>query len=168
MGMSPNEQGDCVEKANLCPIHLVRSHTLADCNAAHDAKSICGIDGCTRHHHKSLHGGTSPFLASVLMTASTDSSIIEPKNVLLSMQSISSLIGLLNCLFDNAATCSLITTSAAKRLKLCGEPIKLTISTVTGSADNDSMLHCISLVDKNGATHTIEALQVDNISIFCA
>ena len=104
MGMSPNEQGDCVEKANLCPIHLVRSHTLADCNAAHDAKSICGIDGCTRHHHKSLHGGTSPFLASVLMTASTDSSIIEPKNVLLSMQSISSLTGPLNCLFDNAAT----------------------------------------------------------------
>ena len=40
------------------------------------------------------------------------------------------------------------------------------INKCSRSADNDSMLHCISLVDKNGATHTIEALQVDNISDF--
>ena len=162
--MTPNERGEWIEKAYYCPIHLVGSHVLQDCNSANDAKSICGIDGCSKHHHKSLHGGTSTFIANVLATESSSFSISEADNVLLSMQTVQSQEGPLNCLFDNAATCSLITECAARRLNLRGEPLKLTITTVTGSTIIDSMLHYVPLLDGNNATRTIKALQVDNIS----
>ena len=32
MGMSANQRGECLEKANWCPVHLVGTHKLSDCN----------------------------------------------------------------------------------------------------------------------------------------
>ena len=75
-------------KAQHCPIHLVGSNIFFACNAADFDKSIRGINGCTRHRYKSLHGGTSSILTSVLATDSTSSSISEADNVFLSMQTI--------------------------------------------------------------------------------
>ena len=80
------------------------------------------------------------------------------------MQTIQSLEGPISCLFDNAATCSLITACAARRLNLRGEPLKLTITTVTGSTIVNSMLYYVPVVDGNNVTQTIKALEVENIS----
>ena len=149
MSMSPNERGDCPVKAQWCPIHLVGSHSLAACNMAKDPKHICSIDGCTEHHHEQLHGGTSPILSNILVTGSATSSFQEADNVLLSMQTIQSLEGTLACLFDNAATRTLITVCAARRLNLSGEPIRMTITTVSGSNTIDSLIHYVLLVNAN-------------------
>ena len=163
MAMSANQRGECLEKAGWCPVHLVGTHKLSDCNMTNDPRYVCGVDGCTKHHHKSLHGGASTFIANVLSThGSTKSTQVD--DILLSVQSIPARGGPLNCLFDNAATCSLITETAAKGLNLIGERIKLNISPVTGTKAVDSALYHVPLIDDKNNLHTIKALQVDCIS----
>ena len=162
--MSVKDRSDCIERAKFCPVHMVGSHAYADCNMANDSKYICGIDGCTKHHHGSLHGATTPFIASVLATQGSNNSVEDTSDVLLSMQTISTAEGTINCLFDNCATCSLITEPAAKRLNLLGEPIKLSISTVTGSKVIDSVAYQVPLMDNSNVTHNIKVWQVDSIS----
>ena len=46
MNMDVNARGSCIERANWCPIHLVGTHTLSDCNSLHDSNAICGVDNC--------------------------------------------------------------------------------------------------------------------------
>ena len=94
-----------------------------------DLRYICCVDGCSKHHHKSLHGCSSPFLASVLSTTRPPGHL---NDILMSFQSIPAVGGSLDSLFDNAATCSLITEAAAKSLNLAGEKIMMDISTVNG------------------------------------
>ena len=120
MGMSANQRGECLEKSNWCPVYFVGTHKLSDCNVKSDSKNVCGVDGCMKHHHKSLHGGSSPFIASVMSTSSSNNPVSR-ENVLLLVQTIQSKEDVVNCLFDNAATCSLISEAAAKRLNLVGE-----------------------------------------------
>ena len=163
MSMSVKDRSDCIERANFCPVHMVGSHTYADCNMVNDSNYICGIDGCRKHHHHSLHGGTTPFIASVLSTQGINNSNTDT-NVLLSMQTLSTNEGTVNCLFDNCATCSLITEPTAKLLNLLGEPIKLSIFTVTGSKIIDSVLYNVPLMDNNNVTHNVKMWQVENIS----
>ena len=164
MAMSANQRGDCLERADWCLVHLVGTHKLSECNMANDPRYVCGVDGCTKHHHKSLHGGTSPFIANVLSTHGSTKPAAKLDDILLSVQSIPARGGSLNCLFDNAATCSLITEAAARSLNLIGERIKLNISTVTGTKTIDSALYHVPLIDDKNNTHTIRALQVDCIS----
>ena len=144
--MSLHDRASCVESPNLCPIYLIGTHSLSKCNKAHDQNSICRVENCTKHHHKTLHGATSPFLASVMSTDCANS-LNNSAGVLLATQSIRTKNGLLHCLFDNAATCSLITRAAAQRLKLKGKGIKLTINTVTRSKPIDSNVFYIPLID---------------------
>ena len=101
---------------------------------------ICGIGGCSKHHHKSLHGSTSPFLANVLSTSTSNKQPGYLDDILLSVQSIPAVCGSLNCLFDNPATCSLMTEAAAKTLDLMGEKMMMEVSTVNGTKTIDSTI----------------------------
>ena len=163
MSMSANERSNCLEKAGWCPVHLLGTHQLSECNMKNDPRYLCGVDGCAKHHHKTLHGATSPFLANVLTTVDTSASTTKSDDILLTVQSIPACGLTLNCLFDNGATCSLITESAAKCLNLVGEKIKLNISTVTDTKAVDSAIYYVPLVDRHNITHRIRALQVDSI-----
>ena len=64
MQMSVNDRSACIEAAKWCPIHLTH-HSLSECNMTTDSRYVCGVDGCKKHHHKSLHGGNTPFLAKI-------------------------------------------------------------------------------------------------------
>ena len=84
-----------------------------------DPRYLCGVDGCTKHHHKSLqalHGATSQFLANVMATVDRYASATTSEDVLLTVQTIRACGLSLNCLFDNVSTCSLLAESAAKTL----------------------------------------------------
>ena len=164
MAMSANDRGSCIERAKWCPIHLLGTHSLSECNMTGDSRLICGVNGCTKHHHKSLHAGNTPFIANILSTQCVEDTIHGADDVLLTMQSLPSPNGSLNCLFDNAATCSLVTKRAANRLNLTGESIKLSITTVTGSKVIDSVVYHVPVIDRDNVIHEIKALQVDNIS----
>ena len=161
MAMSLDQRADCLEKSNWRPIHLVGSHKYSDCNMKNDLRYICGVDGCSKHHHKSLHGCSSPFLANVLSTTKPPGHLDD---ILMSVQSIPAVGGSLNCLFDNAATCSLITEAAAKSLSLVGEKIMMDISTVTGTKTIDSALYHVPIIDSKNVKHVIIAHQVSAIS----
>ena len=169
MSMSVDERSACIENAKWCPIHLISRHSLQNCNCTTDAKFICGIDECKKHHHKTLHGSTTPFNANIHYTqcingSADESSIHSPDNILFSIQSIPTAEGTLNCLFDNAASCCLITESAAKNMNLKREPIKMFIKTVNGTKPLDSFTYSLPLIDKNNEKHWITAHEVKNIS----
>ena len=162
MSMSVNERSKCVEKMKWCPIHLLGSHQLNDCSMKNDPRFVCAIEGCLKHHHKSLHGSTTPFMANVNSTGFDD--FKHEDNVLLLVQSIETITGTVNCFYDNGSSCCLITNSAAQRLNLVGQPMNLTISTVNGKRTLDSCAYHVTLVDKEQGRHTITAFGVDNIS----
>ena len=115
-----------------------------------------------KHHHKSLHGSSSPFIASVMSTSSSNKPVSR-ENVLFLVQTIPAKEDVVNCLFDNAATCSLITKSAAKQLNLVGESMKLAITTVTGTTTVESAVYHVPLVENHNKTHFVKAFQVECI-----
>ena len=160
MKMNPNERSSCVESAKFCPIHLLGSHTMADCNMQNDPKFICGINGCQKHHHKSLHQSTTPFVASINATGLS----IDNGEVLFGIQTIETTSGNANCLFDNCSTCCLITKNAAQRMNLIGEPYSFFIKTVTGYKEIKSHAYHLKLVDNEGNDHYIVVYEVEYIS----
>ena len=164
ISMSLKDRSDCIEHSKWCPVHMVGSHAYADCNMKNDAKYVCGINSCTKHHHNSLHGASTPFVQSVHSTQVADDSVADPQSVLLSMQTISTSEGTIDCLFDNCATCCLITEPAAKRLNLTGEPIRLELKTVNDVKIIESVLYNIPLLDNNNEKHSVKVWQVDSIS----
>ena len=103
-------------------------------------------------------------VANVLSTFGTSKPSASIDDILLSVQSIPASEGSLNCLFDNAATCSLITETAAKSLNLVGEKINLDITTVNGTKTINSAVYHVPVIDKKNNKHIIKALQVDCIS----
>ena len=165
--MSPDERSVCIETAKWCPVHLT-PHSLADCNMTNDSRYICGVDSCTKHHHKSLHGGTTPFLAQINATAASQcvhsTSSSDPDSVLFALQTIPSSEGGINTLFDDAANCCLITKDAAKSLNLLGEPMTMNITTTIGSKSITSYTYKVPLIDASNVQHIITAFEVDSIS----
>ena len=91
MQMSVNDRSACIEAAKWCPIHLTH-HSLSECNMTNDSRYVCGVDGCKKHHHKSLHGGNTPFLAKINATSVSQqvhsTSSADPDSVRFGIQSI--------------------------------------------------------------------------------
>ena len=162
MKMSVNDRSSCVETAGWCPVHLLDTHNITQCKNLNDPNSICGIDGCQKHHHKSLHGATSAFIANVLATALAESD--GKDKVLLSLQSVSTKSGPANCLFDNCSSCCLITKDAAKRFNLLGEKTSFVLHTVNGEKIIESHAYTIILIDNKEEEHCITVYEVENIS----
>ncbi len=163
MQMNANERSACVEAAKWCPIHLLGTHPIEDCNMTGEARFLCGIDGCNMHHHKSLHGSTTTFVANIHAIRCEDSS--GANNILFSVQSIPTIGGTsVNCMFDNCASCSLITKEAENRLNLEGEVSSLLITTVTGSKIIESVSYSVPLYDKNNNCHYVNAYEIESIT----
>ena len=138
---------------NWCTIHLL-NHDLSNCNQRSDPRLVCGISGCRKHHHKTLHGSDSTFVVSVNSTNVHSETDIFPNNtgtqdnVLLQIQAIETDSGTTTCMFDNAATCCLITYAAAERLNLQGEPVLMGIKTVIRLKNVHSHAYSFSMVDR--------------------
>ena len=159
MSMTPNDRSNCVEKAKWCPVHLLASHQLSDCTMKDDPRFICGIDGCQKHHHKSLHHSNTSFALNVNAT-----SMFVADNVMTLVQNIHTVSGPITAFWDNGSTCSLITKKSAARLQLHGEPVSITVETVTGKESMESHMFSITLVDVHGKQHNVTVFAVDKIS----
>ena len=167
LSMNVNKRSACVETAGWCPIHLLGGHNLETCNMRNNARSLCGINSCNKHHHKSLHGSTSSFVANINLTqlsTADELMVCNESNVLLLYQSIKTTSGSINCFFDNGSSCCLITITAATRLCLFGEPVTLTITTVNGKEHIESFAYSVTLIDSNHQTHIITAYGIVSIS----
>ena len=94
--MTVNQRSDCVQNAKWYPIHLSDTHDYDSCAQKNDLKHVCGVNGCTNHHHQSLHGSSTAFMATIntLQTGLTSSEHMLPNSpVLLSMQTIPTVAG---------------------------------------------------------------------------
>ena len=92
-----------------------------------NARRVCGINGCTKHHHRSLHSSTTPNAASInALNAENEDTAF------LSMQEISTLSGKINCSFYGGSYQCLILESAVKRLGLIGKNLVMKLRIVIG------------------------------------
>ena len=130
-------------------IHLPRTLSML-ARRKNDPRYICGTNGCNKHHHSSLHGSTTPFVASVNAVRTGDGESHLPPNapVLLSMQSIPSSSGNINSFFDDGSDCTLILNSAAQRLGLRGEDIMMEVETVIGVVKTPSQVYTVTIFDQ--------------------
>ena len=62
---SVNDKVKAVKDSKSCAVCLHPSHTTDKCDFKDKDKNICGIDGCTSHHHPSLHGSKDVFVTGV-------------------------------------------------------------------------------------------------------
>lgn len=60
---------DMVKRSGACVVCLGVGHGADDCNFKDKDNSVCGLDGCTSHHHPSLHGSKDKFVTSVSATS---------------------------------------------------------------------------------------------------
>ena len=139
-------------------MHLSTSHSYEARTKKNDARLVCGINGCTKHHHRTLHSSKTPYIAgkNALNAENEDT-------VLLSMQEISTPSGKINCFFDDGSNRCLILESAVKRLGLIGEDIIMKLHTVIGDKESYTKVFSINLLDVNNQTHTIQAFAVPKI-----
>ena len=110
---------------------------------------------CTKHHHKTLQGATSPFLASVVSTYCANS-LNNSAWVLLATRSLSELQ------MAHYTVCFIILPHVVLSLvlKLKGKRMKLNIKAVIGSKSIDSNVFHIPLIDRNNAAHVLKVLQL--------
>jgi hypothetical protein len=128
---------------------------------------ICGVNGCTKHHHRSLHGSTTTFVLSVNSVNSDEweTHYVSVSHVtLLTMQKVSTVSGDLSCFFDDGSTCCLILKSTAKRLGLKGERIQMKLTTVSGVVESESFMYSLHIIDTDNVTHIIKVFAVDWIA----
>ena len=167
IAMSPNQRSDCISNAKWCPVHLSSSHEYDACAQKSDPRLVCNIENCQKHHHKTLHGSTTPFIANVNSVAhsnNSDNSGCNASNVLLIIQKILTPSGTITSFFDNGSTCCLLLLSTASRLGLIGEDVIIAIHTVGGQEEIKTKLFTFNIIDKNGVHHSIKAFGVNCIS----
>ena len=167
IAMTANQRSDCIENAQFCPLHLSGTHNFENCLHKSDPRNVCGMNGCTKHHHRSLHGTTTPFIANInsLYSEGPKSDVMNSNApVLLSMQNIPTVSGNIISFFDDGSDCSLILNSAAKRLGLKGEAVVMEITTVTGVVKTDSHVYIVTIWDREGNPHNVKAFGLDKLN----
>ena len=164
--MTPNERSNCIENTKWCPLHLSSTHDYQSCTQKSSNRLLCGINGCTKHHHRSLHGSTTPFVVNIntINAAAGKCDATSSRPVLLTMQLVSTPSGDLNAFMDNGSDCCLILNSAAKRLQLRGEAVTMSLTTCIGVVTIDSYMYQLDIIDINDEKHTIKVFGVEWIS----
>ena len=54
-----------IKSSQSCAICLHPTHLTSACKLKDSQNYICGLAGCTSHHHPSLHGSKDPFIAKI-------------------------------------------------------------------------------------------------------
>ena len=154
------ERVEFVKESRLCWKCLRQGHRAADCRI----KNKCGVNGCERGHHASLH---SAEISEVTFNTEgrTDSSLSNHCCMIvmpLSTQNSERL----NVLWDTAATISLITFSAAEKLKLKPKmEVNLTLEKTGGVVENiKSSLYEVPLHTQCGKREWLEVYGITKIS----
>ena len=167
--MTANQRSDCVKNAKWCPVHLSSTHDVDTCKQKSDAKYLCGVNGCTKHHHCSLHGSTTPFVASINSVQGASPHVfpmpsLKNNPTLLSMQSIPTSSGDVNSFFDDGSDVCLLLNAAAQRLDLKGEEVLMELTTCTDVVQRFTQMYHITLIDNENNKSPIVAFGMDRIT----
>ena len=153
------EEGMSVLKEKgACWSCLKIGHRIRDCRR----KRICGENGCTRTHHKTIH--SEAVLINVSATASACSSSLRG-TCLLQVQRIRTKKGWVNVMWDSGASLSFITNSKAKEENLRGNKVELSIVKVGGNVEKIvSQKYLLDLIDSQGKVVQFEVYGIDRIT----
>ena len=65
MAASPKEKGEMVMKGGNCLICLHHEHVTDSCFGKDQLRTVCGLDGCQKRHHPSLHSAPQNTIQAV-------------------------------------------------------------------------------------------------------
>ena len=149
-----------IREKNGCWRCLQQGHRASECVT----KEKCGVDGCEKRHHSTLHGAdvagisfcTDGMVHSAIMTPCL-MIIMEVKST--SAQSV-------NILWDTAATVSLMTFKRAEELQLKpGKQVNLMLETTGGTIERvSSVLYQLPIKMYNGNVVTMGVYGIKRIS----
>ena len=143
-----------LKEKGACWSCLRRGHRIQDCKS----KRACGVNGCEKRHHKSLHEEVSTDAIANVCNQN-----IKP--CLLQVQKIQMKTGWANVLWDTGASLSFITNKKAKSEKLKGTKTELSVVKVGGMKERlHSHKYKLPLIDKEGHTVHLEVYGIDKIT----
>ena len=164
--MGDEQRVQLLSNSRACWSCLKPFHRSADCYN----RTQCGIDGCKKYHHQSLHEADKAgieFQGNRVMTARIREKEggSEIGGCLLQLMNIPSSEGSLNVLWDSGATVSLITYQKAAELKLEGKPLDMTVVKVGGKPETvHSCEFVVPLLNSEKQLVEIRAYAIDKIS----
>ena len=152
------ERMTMLKEKGACWSCLKIGHRIRDCRR----KKICGENGCTRTHQKTIHSEATPI--NVSATASACSSPLRG-TCLLQVQKIKTKKEWANVMWDNGASLSFITNNKAKDENLRGNEVELTIVKVGGKVEKIvSQKYLLVLIDSQGKVVQFEVYGIDRIT----
>ena len=158
LSKSWEERMNMPREKRACWSCLKIGHRIRDCRK----RKVCGENGCTRTHHRTIHGESSA--ANVSATANTCSNPARD-TCLLQLQRIKTKKGWANVMWDNAASLSFITNSKAATENLRGTRVELSIVKVGGQTEKFiSQKYVLHLIDLQGRDVQFEVYGIDKIT----
>ncbi|XP_068713032.1 uncharacterized protein [Montipora foliosa] len=151
-----------LKEKGACWSCLRRGHRLTECRK----KRPCGVNGCTKWHHQTLHKDEK--IETALQGISGSASVCDNNiadSCLLQIQRIATKRGWVNVLWDSGASLCFITNDKAKAERLKGTKVELSIIKVGG--DNEkitSTRYKLSLIDKQGQEVQFDVYGIDKIT----
>ena len=153
---SITERVDLVKKHRLCFSCLIKGHLTRECRS----KKACGIDGCTKTHHQSLHVDGPPMSAA---SPPIDRQGMLPV-VRVRFRADNGRVREGNVLIDSGAAATVIRSDFSKALGLQGRKEGLQLSVVGGEQLNQSTSRRVKFwisPAQGGEEFQIEAHELD-------
>ena len=155
-----DEKRDFLREKQACWACLKPGHRQRTCRIKRD----CGVNGCTRKHHPSIHENdeSTPQQASASANVCSDSNV---DTCLLQVQRVKTRKGTANVMWDNAASLCFITNAKAKQEKLSGVKVNLSIVKIGGQNEEiETMKYKLPLLDKRGQAVEFEVYGINKIT----
>ena len=138
----------------------------------------CGVNGCTRKHHPSIHENNENLPQQATASAANNENTLQQATAsanvcnnssidtcLLQIQRVETKKGTANVMWDNAASLCFITNAKAKQEKLKGVKTSLSIVKIGGQNEKiETMKYKLPLMDKQGHAIEFEVYGINKIT----
>ena len=155
-----DEKKNFLKEKRACWSCLKPGHRQRTCRMKRD----CGVNGCTRRHHPSIHENNQ----STPQQATASANVCNNSNIdtcLLQVQRVETRKGSVNVMWDNAASLCFITNAKAKQEKLRGVKVNLSIVKIGGQNEKiETMKYKLPLLDKQGHAVEFEVYGINKIT----
>ena len=149
-----------LKEKRACWSCLKPGHRQRTCRMKRD----CGVNGCTRRHHPSIHENNE----STPQQATASANVCNNSNIdtcLLQVQRVETKKGTANVMWDNAASLCFITNTKVKQEKLRGVKANLSIVKIGGQNEKiETMKYKLPLLDKQGHAVEFEVYGISKIT----
>ena len=168
-----DEKTNFLKEKRACWSCLKPGHRQRICRMKRD----CGVNGCTKRHHPSIHENNESTPQQAIASANNESTpqqATASANVcnnssidtcLLQVQRVETKKGTANVMWDNAASLCFITNAKAKQEKLKGVKVNLSIVKIGGQNEKiETMKYKLPLLDKQGHAVEFEVYGINKIT----